>query len=164
MSLRLICDNIAESECDAIVYTAGKVLLEEDDSIPAAPGTSLEEEREIFSGLRTGEARITFSNDLDCLYVIHAACPVYREGDAAEKELLFSCCRSILDLALTHECRDLALPPVGSGRCGFPIETAVEITVAAVREFLASHEMEIEIVLDDPEELRHFAQLYPELT
>ena len=57
MPLRFVLDDIAESECDAVIYAATPEAL--DAGAAPAPGTEPEEEREIFANLGEDEARIT---------------------------------------------------------------------------------------------------------
>ena len=111
MSLRFVLDDIAESECDAIVYAATPAALAE--GAAPAPGTTPEEERQIFASLDGDEARITYANDLYCTYVIHVPSPEWK-GDGADAERLAHCFRVCLQLAAEHDCRSLALPLIGA--------------------------------------------------
>ena len=155
MSLRFVLDDIAESECDAIVYAATPAALAE--GAAPAPGTTPEEERQIFASLDGDEARITYANDLYCTYVIHVPSPEWK-GDGADAERLAHCFRVCLQLAAEHDCRSLALPLIGAGRYGFPEAEALRVAV----ETLDASPMEIELLFDDKGAFERAGAQYPD--
>ena len=61
---------------------------------------------------------------LPARYVIHAVGPVWRGGMRGEDELLASCYRSSLALALAHGAKTVAFPAISCGVYGYPIEKA----------------------------------------
>ena len=153
MPLRFVLDDIAESECDAIVYAAVPSALEA--GCAPAPGVSLEEERQIFAGLGRDELRITYANDLYCTYVIHVPCPAWA-GDGHDTERLERVYRAVLQLAVDHDCRSVAFPLIGAG--DFPEDAALRCAVDALGE--AS--MDVEVLFADPAAYDHALALYPE--
>jgi O-acetyl-ADP-ribose deacetylase (regulator of RNase III) len=71
---------------------------------------------------------------LPARYVIHAVGPVWQGGMHGEAELLASCYRRSLALALDADVASIAFPAISCGVYGYPLEPAVEI---AVREIVA---------------------------
>ena len=149
--LRFVCDVPEESECDAVVYAADPAMVAA-GSVPPAPGTGAEEEKEIFAGMGPEDIRIVYaSGDLYCTYMIHTPCPLWQGGAAGEREALKALYGRVLQLAADHDCRSLALPLISAGVCGFPEDAALDIAVEAVEGFQCEREMEVELLLPEQE-------------
>ncbi len=103
--------------------------------------------------IRTGEAVITPGFGLPARYVVHTAGPVYRGGGSGEEEQLRSCYLGSLKLALGNGCKSIAFPLISSGIYGYPKEGALRVATAAIREFLAGHDMEVYLAVFDKEAL-----------
>ena len=87
-------------------------------------------------GCETGQAKITKGYKLPAKYVIHT--PAHLKGAATEEaELLASCYRSSLTLAVEHGCRTVAFPAISAGVYGYPLAEAAAIAVNTVRDFAA---------------------------
>jgi O-acetyl-ADP-ribose deacetylase (regulator of RNase III) len=94
------------------------------------------EECRTLGGCPTGQSRITRGYNLPAKHVIHTVGPVWRDGTHDEDELLASCYRSSLALALDHGIKTIAFPSISTGAYGFPLERATKIAVSEVRSFL----------------------------
>jgi O-acetyl-ADP-ribose deacetylase (regulator of RNase III) len=78
--------------------------------------------------------------------VIHTVGPVWRGGTHGEPELLASCYRSSLQLAVEHGVRTIAFPAISCGIYGYPPDQAAPIAIAETARFTAEHP-EIERVI-----------------
>jgi O-acetyl-ADP-ribose deacetylase (regulator of RNase III) len=138
--IEVVQGDITKLAVDAIVNAANSSLLGGggvDGAIHRAAGPELLAECRLIGGCPTGEARITRGYRLPAKHVIHTVGPVWRGGTNGEPELLASCYRNSLALAVANDVRSIAFPAISCGIYGYPIEEACAISVRETRAFLA---------------------------
>ncbi len=152
--LRVEQGDITKIATTAIVNAANSSLLGGggvDGAIHRAGGPAiLEECRKIRArqgGCKTGEAVITTGGRLLAAHVIHTVGPVWNGGHKGEPELLASCYRNSLRLALDNKLESVAFPGISTGIYGYPKAEAAAIAVREIRQWLAAHEWPHEVVL-----------------
>ena len=96
-----------------------------------------------------GSAKITGAYNLPCNYIIHTVGPIVGEQVTSEDErLLESCYRSCLELAETHGIKSIAFCCISTGEFHFPNESAAEIAVKTVRDYMKSGNSQIEVIFN----------------
>ena len=141
-TLELSRENIVLVATDAIVNAANPSLAGGggvDGAIHKAAGPELLAECRTLRGCQTGQAKLTRGYRLPAKWVIHTVGPVWHGGTAGEAELLASCYRSSLRLALERNLRSVAFPAISCGAYGFPVPEAARIAVDTVRRFVAAN-------------------------
>ena len=146
-SLALVRGDITRERVDAIANAANERLMGGggvDGAIHRAGGPAIMAEcsaiRAKQGGCPTGRAVITTGGNLPAKYVIHTVGPIWRGGTAGEPELLASCYRESLRLAVEHGIKTIAFPSISTGVYGYPIAQAAVIALNAVKQFLEEHD------------------------
>lgn len=98
------------------------------------------DECEALGGCETGEAKITGGYALPATHVIHTVGPVWAGGNKGEPELLASCYRRSLEVAVENGLGSVAFPAISTGVYGYPKDDAALIAVSTVAGFLRRDE------------------------
>jgi O-acetyl-ADP-ribose deacetylase (regulator of RNase III) len=166
--VEIIQGDITRLEVGAIVNAANEKLLGGggvDGAIHRAAGPELLEACRELDGCPTGEARITKGYNLPARYVIHTVGPVWQGGDCNENNLLASCYRNSLQLAVDHNLRSIAFPSISTGVYRFPIELASRIALRVILDFVETDEAAPRVVMTcfSEQDLEIYRQVYQKL-
>ena len=155
--------DLAAERADAIVNAANSALLlgaGVAGAIAARGGPEIQAECNRHGPIAVGDAAITGAGRLDARYVIHAAS--MPPGGRATEESVRSSFRKSLGLAREHACRSVAVPAIGAGIAGFPLQRCAEILLEESRAHLEGETTleEIRFVLFGEPAYRLFEQVH----
>jgi O-acetyl-ADP-ribose deacetylase (regulator of RNase III) len=134
----LLEGDLTEQQVDAIVNAANSDLVLGTGvagAIRVKAGPSVQAECDAHGPVAVGEAALTGAGDLSARFVIHAAS--MPPGGSASEQSVKSAMRSSLELAREQGCRTLAVPAIGAGIAGFPLQRCAEILLEEARAHLA---------------------------
>ncbi len=143
--IEVIRGDITRLEVDAIVNAANEQMLGGggvDGAIHRAAGPELVEACRAFPILRsdvrcpTGKSRVTLGFRLPARFVIHTVGPIWRGGHENERELLASCYRTSLALAVCVGASTIAFPAISCGVYRFPLDEAADISLRTIKTFV----------------------------
>ena len=141
--IKVLNGDITKLTVDAIVNAANSSLLGGggvDGAIHRAAGRELLEECRKLGGCETGKAKITKGYNLPAKFVIHTVGVVYQDGKQGEPELLASCYRESLTLAVENGVKTIAFPCISTGVYGYPFREACVIALRTVEDFLQAND------------------------
>jgi O-acetyl-ADP-ribose deacetylase (regulator of RNase III) len=135
--MEVLAADITTLALDAIVNAANSQLRRGggvDGAIHRAAGPELQVACDRIGGCATGDAVLTPGFRLPARHVVHTVGPIWQGGAAGEPELLASCYRRSLAIALDNGIRSIAFPAITTGIYGYPLEAATTIAVGTVAD------------------------------
>jgi O-acetyl-ADP-ribose deacetylase (regulator of RNase III) len=151
--------DITQARVDAIVNAANNDLILGGGvagAIRRKGGPSIQRECDAIGPIAIGEAAITTGGELPASHVIHAAS--MRLGEPTAAVALRASTRNSLLCAKENNLRTIALPAIGTGIAGFPLDECASIMLDEIRRHLseATTLERVEIVLFDDAALAAF--------
>ena len=145
--IRLIEGNIVLLNVEAIVNAANKSLILGGGvagAIRKFGGPTIQKECNKLGPIEVGEAVLTGGGNLKAGHIIHAAGPVYGEGDEDNK-LRKATFNSLL-IAQKANLKSLAFPAISTGIFHFPVRRCGEIMLKTTMDFLEKNDCPEEVV------------------
>jgi O-acetyl-ADP-ribose deacetylase (regulator of RNase III) len=134
----IIAGDLVEQEVDAIVNAANNDLVLGGGvagAIRSRGGPTIQEECDAHGAVKVGEAALTGAGELPARYVIHAASMSLGERTSADS--LRKSMDNVFRLAREHDVKTIAIPAVGTGIAGFPMEDCAMVMARSLSQALA---------------------------
>lgn len=159
----IIAGDLVEQQVDAIVNAANNELILGGGvagAIRRRGGSAIQRECDAHGPIRVGEAAITGGGHLPARHVIHAAS--MQLGGRATNDSLRSSMDHAFRLAKEHGLRTIAVPAVGTGIAGFPMDECARIMGECVDRALSDgwQPEEIRFVMFDEGALKAFEESF----
>jgi O-acetyl-ADP-ribose deacetylase len=155
----IIAGDLVEQEVDAIVNAANNDLVLGGGvagAIRRRGGPSIQDECTAHGRVAVGGAAITGAGQLRARYVIHAASMSL--GGRTTADSLRSSMDATFQIAREHSIKTIAIPAVGTGIAGFPLDECARIMSACVSRAISAGWAvdEVRFVLYDDSAMRAF--------
>ena len=159
--------DITEMDVDAVVNAANTDLVMGSGvaaAILAKGGSAVQEDCDRLAPVALGAAVVTTGGRLKALYVIHAAS--MRLGGRTSHESLRLAFHESLQRAEERGLKSIAIPAIGTGAAGFPIEECARIMLGETLEHLKCRTSleHLHFVLFDEQALHTFEETYRQLS
>jgi O-acetyl-ADP-ribose deacetylase (regulator of RNase III) len=158
-TIRLLQQDITDLEIDAFVFYASPDLQLGSgfgNAISMRGGPTIQKELDDMGPLEVTEVAVTEAGNMKAGHILHAVGPRFQEPDMVVK--LRKTIFNALAAAEEKGFEKIAVPPMGAGFYGVPLEQSVRITVGAVEEHLRTSDKLKEVVIcaNDGREYRAF--------
>jgi O-acetyl-ADP-ribose deacetylase (regulator of RNase III) len=134
----IIAGDLVEQDVDAIVNAANNDLVLGGGvagAIRSRGGPAIQEECDTNGAVKVGDAAITNAGELPARHVIHAASMAF--GGRTTAESLRSSMDHAFRLAHENDVHTIAIPAVGTGIAGFPMEECAVVMARSLSQALA---------------------------
>jgi O-acetyl-ADP-ribose deacetylase len=135
----IIAGDLVDQEVDAIVNAANNELVLGGGvagAIRSRGGPAIQEECDAHGPVKIGESALTGAGELPARHVIHAASMGL--GGVTTTESLQSSMNHAFQLANELGVKTIAIPAVGTGIAGFPMEECAAVMARSLRRALES--------------------------
>ena len=135
----IVAGDLVEQEVDAIVNAANNDLQLGGGvagAIRSRGGPSIQDECDRHGPVKVGGAAVTRAGQLKAKQVIHAASMSL--GGRTTSDALTSSMDAVFQIARELELRTIAIPAVGTGIAGFPLDECARIMAGSLQRAVAS--------------------------
>ena len=142
--LEIITADLTKQKVDCIV-NAAKSSLDKGEGVCGAVYEAAGEEQlakacSEIGHCHTGDVVLTPAFNLDAKYIIHAVGPRWVNGNIGERDRLYNCYQSAMEMAKQLDCHSIAFPLISSGVFGFPKDVAWQVAIQSISDFQLQHE------------------------
>lgn len=159
-SVRLMKGDVTDLDVDAFVFYAAENLVLGSGygtAISVRGGPSVQEECKKLAPVAVGEAVVTGAGQMKASFIIHAVGPRFQEKE--EEAKLRKALVSALKRAEEKGIKRLAIPPMGTGFYGIPVDVCAKVMFQTLKEHLngKSQLEEVIICARDTREVKPFS-------
>ena len=146
--IRVEVSDVTDVDVDAFVYYAKENLelgTGFGTAISVRGGPGVQEELKKIGGVKPSEAVVSSAGEMKAQHIIHAAGPKFQEADFEKK--LTTTIVNALRAAEKIGVKRLAMPAMGAGFYGLPIDASADVTIGTVSKHLENSSNIEEVVL-----------------
>lgn len=147
-TVRLVKGDITDMEVEAFVFYASEDLklgTGYGNAIASRAGPSVQRALDEVGGAKTTDVVVTGAGEMKAQHILHAVGPRFMEQDTEAK--LRTTIANCFAAAEERGIEQLALPPMGAGFYGLPLDRCAELMVEAVKSYCQGKPALREIVL-----------------
>lgn len=164
--VRVLQADVTDLDIDGFVFYAQSDLKLGSgfgSAISIRGGPTVQEELDKLAPLELTHAVVSGAGNLKANHIIHANGPKFQEAGLEDK--LKATVLNALKAADGKGIKRLAMPPMGTGFYGVPLDTSARVSLEAVREYLRGDTMleEVTICAHDNREFKPFEKILQEL-
>jgi O-acetyl-ADP-ribose deacetylase len=141
--VEIVVGDVTRQRVDAIVNPSNRGLFGTagvDGAVHAGGGPELTAACRAIGAIDHGQAVVTPGFRLPATHVIHTTTPRWKGGDAGELTMLARAYAASLDAARRLRAHTLAIPAIGTGAFGYPLDRATAVAVETVVAALTTHD------------------------
>ncbi len=147
-SVRLVKGDITDLPVESFVFYAREDLKLGSGfgtAITVRGGQAIQQELDTLAPARMTEVVVSGAGELKARWIIHAVGPKFQEPELEEKlrQTIFN----VLHTAEKKGITSVALPPMGAGFYGVPLEISVAVTLDTIADYLRNKSNIKEIIL-----------------
>ncbi len=146
--IRVVRGDITDLAVDAFVFYARPDLALGagfGTAISVRGGPSIQEQLSRLGPVPVGDAVVTTAGNMKAKHIIHAVGPRFQEEDVEAK--LRTTTINVLNRACEIAARSLALPAMGAGFYGIPLETSARVVLSTIADRLAGAGLPDDVIL-----------------
>lgn len=165
--IRLIKQDITDFEVEAFVFYARQNLelgAGFGSAITRRGGLAVKKELDAIGSIGLTEAIITSGGSMKAKYIVHAAGPAFQEEEIDSK--LHATIKNALKCAEEKGIRQIALPPMGAGFYGIPLDACARLMLNTFKEYFNNESKLNEVIIcaNDGKEYRAFQNVFKALS
>ncbi|MHC4398419.1 MAG: macro domain-containing protein [Planctomycetota bacterium] len=157
--VRLVRDDVTELDVDAFVFYAQHDLVLGSGfgtAISLRGGPQIQKELDELGPVETGHVVVTEAGNLKAKFIVHAVGPRFNERDVDRK--LRTTVLNSLKAAEEKGVKRFALPPMGAGFYGVPLDLCARVMVDTIKSYLEGETgiQEVDLCMMDQREFAPF--------
>lgn len=142
----IIKDEIIDIKVDAIVNPTDENfsgIFGLDKLIQKNAGQKLSKKLSKSGICQVGDCIITKGYNLNVKSIIHTCTPKWEGGHTNESDLLFSCYKNSIELAVENDNKTIAIPSISSGNNKFPLDKSANIAYYAAWKMIKKYNSQV---------------------
>ncbi len=147
-TVRLVQGDVTDMEVEAFVFYAAEDLklgTGYGNAIAMRAGPTVQKALDEVGGAKTTDVVVTEAGEMKASHILHAVGPKFMEQDM--EKLLKQTIANLFKVAEEKGFKQVAMPPLGAGFYGLPLDQCTALMVQAVKEYASGDAKVGEVIL-----------------